>query len=346
MSAAQRTVAVEEHFWIPELRDRYTGPRGISAHTPSRQLDDLGESRLRDMDAAGIDVQVISHMQPGTQIFDADTAIAMARTANDALRNAVEAHPTRFAGFAELPTVDPAAAAEELERSVVRLDFKGALINGLTAGAFLDDRRFWPIFERAQALDVPLYLHPGIPHPAVTAAYYSDHRRDDFPFLSVAWGFTAETALQAIRLIVAGVFDAYPRLKIILGHLGETLPFTLWRCNWIIEHVGGRSGFADAFREHFYLTTSGNFQQSALACAIAELGVERIMFAVDYPYNSSAEGVAFVRAAPIGDADKAKILHGNADGLLRLNAGAGQTDLRESEGVRGSDATSSPSLRA
>jgi 2,3-dihydroxybenzoate decarboxylase len=314
----QRIVAIEEHFWIPELRDRYSGARGISAHTPARQLDDLGEIRLRDMDAAGIDMQVISHMQPGTQIFDAETAVALARKANDALYAATRAHPGRFAGFAELPTADPDAAAEEIERTVTRHDFKGALINGLTAGAFLDEKRFWCIFERAQALDVPIYFHPGIPHPAVTQAYYSDYRRGDFPFLSVAWGFTAETAIQAIRLIVSGVFDAYPRLKIILGHLGETIPFTLWRCDWIIQHVGGRSAFADAFREHFYLTTSGNFQHSALACCISELGIDRIMFAVDYPYNSNVEGVAFVRTAPISEADRAKIFHRNADRLLRL----------------------------
>ena len=320
MPGKSRVVAIEEHFWIPELRDRYSGPRGISAHTPARQLDDLGELRLRDMDAAGIDVQVISHMQPGTQIFDPATAVAMARKANDALYAATSRHPARFAGFAELPTVDPDAAAAELERVVTRYDFKGALINGLTGGAFLDQKRFWCIFERAQALDVPIYLHPGIPHSAVTEAYYSDHRRGDFPFLSVAWGFTAETAVHAIRLVVSGVFDAYPRLKIILGHLGETIPFTLWRCDWILQHVGGRSGFAEAFREHFYLTTSGNFQKSALACCIAELGVDRIMFAVDYPYNANAEGVAFIKTASLSDADKEKILHGNADRLLRLSA--------------------------
>ena len=320
MPEKQRIVAIEEHFWIPELRDRYSGPRGISAHTPARQLDDLGEVRLRDMDAAGIDMQVISHMQPGTQIFDTDTAIGMARKANDALYAAIYDHPTRFAGFAEQPTVDPRAAADELERAVTQLSFKGALINGLTAGAFLDEKRFWCIFERAEGLDVPLYFHPGIPHAAVTQAYYSDYRRGDFPYLTVAWGFTAETALQAIRLVVSGVFDAYPRLKIILGHLGETIPFTLWRCDWLLRHVGGRSAFADTFREHFYLTTSGSFQHSALACCIAELGIDRIMFAVDYPYNSSAEGVAFVHAAAISDADKAKIFHGNADRLLRLAA--------------------------
>ena len=319
MPAKPRIVAIEEHYWIPELRDRYAGPRGISAHTPARQLDDLGTIRLADMDAAGIDMQVISHMQPGTQIFDAETAVAMARKANDALAAAIRNYPTRFAGFAELPTVEPKAAADELERTVTRHNFKGALVNGLTAGAFLDDKRFWSIFERAQALDVPIYFHPSIPHGAVTDAYYADYRRGEFPYLSVAWGFTAETALQAIRLVVSGVFDAYPRLKVILGHLGETIPFTLWRLDWILQHVGGKSAFADTFREHFYLTTSGNFQPSALTCCIAELGIDRIMFAVDYPYNANAEGVAFVEAAPISDADKAKILHGNADRLLRLS---------------------------
>jgi predicted TIM-barrel fold metal-dependent hydrolase len=318
MPAKERIVAIEEHFWIPELRDRYSGPRGISAHTPARQLDDLGEIRLRDMDDAGIDVQVISHMQPGTQTFDAESAVALARKANDALHAAILAHPTRFAGFAELPTAGPKAAADELERAVTQLDFKGALVNGLTGGAFLDEKRFWCIFERAQALDVPIYIHPGIPHPGVSEAYYSDHRRGDFPFLGVAWGFTAETALHAIRLVVSGLFDAYPRLKVILGHFGETIPFTLWRCDWILRNVGGKPGFADTFREHFYLTTSGSFQDSALACCIAELGADRIMFAVDYPFNSNAEGVGFVRAAPISDVDKAKIFHGNADRLLRL----------------------------
>jgi 2,3-dihydroxybenzoate decarboxylase len=203
---------------------------------------------------------------------------------------------------------------------VTRYDFRGALINGLTAGSFLDKKKFWCIFERAQALDVPIYLHPGIPHTAVTDAYYSDYRRGEFPFLSVAWGFTAETAIHAIRLVVSGVFDTFPRLKVILGHLGEAIPFTLWRCDWIIQHVGGRRAFADTFREHFYLTTSGNFQQSALTCCITELGIDRIMFAVDYPYNDSAEAVAFVRSAPISEGEKEKILHANADRLLRLPA--------------------------
>jgi predicted TIM-barrel fold metal-dependent hydrolase len=314
----QRIVAVEEHFWIPELRDLYSGPRGISAHTPSQQLDDLGERRLADMDKAGVTMQVISHMQPGTQIFDGPTATALARKANDALYNAISAHPHRFAGFAELPTVDPEAAADELERTVAQYGFKGALINGLTQGQFLDEPRFWCIFERAEALGVPLYLHPSIPQADVIKTYYAGHLRDSFPYLSVAWGFTAETAIHAIRLVVGGVFDRFPKLQIILGHLGETLPFTLWRCDWLLRNVGGQSEFADAFRKHFYLTTSGSFQNSALACSIAEMGVDRIMFAVDYPYNDSTEAVQFIRSAALGKAEKQKIFHANADRLLRL----------------------------
>lgn len=329
--AKTRIVAIEEHFWIPELRDRFIGPGGFPAHTPARHLDDVGEIRLAEMDAAGIDMQVISH-QPGTQMLDAETAISFARKANDRLAAAIRAHPRRFAGFAELPTVDPKAAAAELERAVMQHSFKGALISGLTAGAFLDEKRFWCIFERAQDLDVPIYLHPGMPHSAAAAVYYSDYRRGDFPFLSIAWGFTAETALHAIRLVVSGVFDSFPRLKIILGHLGETIPFTLWRCDSLLEYIGGKSGFADAFREHFYLTTSGNFQQSALACAITELGIDRILFAVDYPYNSSVEGVAFVGAAPISAADKAKIFSGNAERLLGLSA-TGEPEHRDGTAV-------------
>ena len=312
-------IAIEEHFWIPELRDRFIGPRGIPLHTPTQQLDDLAELRLAEMDLAGVDMQIISH-QPGTQMLDAETAVSLARKANDRLAAAICAHPQRFAGFAELPTPDPYAAAVELERTVTQYNFKGALISGHTGGVFLDDKRFRCIFERAQALDVPIYLHPGMPHPAASEAYYSDYRHGDFPFLSVAWGFTAETALHAIRLVIGGVFEDFPRLKIILGHLGETIPFTLWRCDWILEHVGGKFDFASAFREHFYVTTSGNFQHSALMCAIAELGIDRIMFAVDYPYNSSAEGIAFLRAASISEADKAKIFSGNAEQLFGLSA--------------------------
>jgi predicted TIM-barrel fold metal-dependent hydrolase len=318
MAEKSKIIAIEEHFWIPKLRDRYTGYARVSPHHPTKELDDLGELRLAHMDEAGIDFQIISHMQPGTQLMDAESAVMLAREANDTLYQAMRAHPTRFGGFAELPTPDPKAAAAELERTVVRYGFKGALINGLTHGAFIDDRKFWGILERAQALDVPIYLHPAVPHPAVTSAYYEDYKPNGFPVAAVLWGFMAETGLQAIRLIQSGAFDKYPKLKFILGHLGESIPFMLWRCNWLYKNVGGASGFADAFREHFYLTTSGNFSNSALACSLAELGSDKIMFAVDWPFNSNVEGVNFVNAAPISNADRQRIFHRNAARLFGI----------------------------
>jgi len=171
------------------------------------------------MDEAGIDLQVLSHTMPGLQKLDAETAVPLARRANDRLNEAVRAHPDRFAAFAALPTANPKAAADELERTVGRLGFKGAMVNGLTNGVFLDDKRFWPIFERAQVLDVPLYMHPAIPHPAVIEAYYNDNVEKHPGILRAGRGFTVETATQGIRLVLSGVFDAHPRLKII-GHLG------------------------------------------------------------------------------------------------------------------------------
>src|SRR6266478_3940309 len=164
------------------------------------------------MDEAGIDVQVISHGAPSTQRLDPETAVRLARNANDRLAQAIAAHPDRFAGFAALPTPDPKAAADELERTVTRLAFKGAMVHGLTNGLFLDDKRFWPIFERAQALDVPLYVHPAVPHPAVVDAHYKDYVKEYPGLLTAAWGFTVETATQGIRLVLSGVFEACPRL--------------------------------------------------------------------------------------------------------------------------------------
>lgn len=313
-----RIISIEEHFWIADLRDRYTGYTRVSPHHPTKALNDLGDLRLQQMDEAGIDFQIVSHMQPGTQTMDADSAVTLARRANDTLYEAVRAHPTRFGGFAEIPTPDPKAAADELERTVTKYGFKGALVNGLTGTTFLDDKRFWSLFERAQALDVPIYLHPAIPHPAVMNAYYAEYNPNGFPAGAVLWGFMAETGLQAVRLIQSGVFERYPRLKFILGHLGEAIPFMLWRCDWLYRNVFGQSGFADAFREHFYVTTSGNFSQSALTCTLAELGGHRVMFAVDWPFNSNVEAVSFLNEAPIGDDDRQRIFHGNAERLFGL----------------------------
>ncbi|MGZ3352137.1 MAG: amidohydrolase family protein [Xanthobacteraceae bacterium] len=219
-----RIIALEEHFWTPELIALRRTVDQVNPKSVER-LGDLGALRLREMDAADIDIQVLSEAEPGVQNLSPEQAVPLARISNDLLFEAVKRNPTRFAGFATLPTPDPAAAARELERTVKELRFCGAMVHGSTRGHFLDERQFWPIFESAQALDVPIYLHPCTPQPAVFDAYYKD-----YPQLGrAALGFGIEMAVQAARLIVSGAFDEFPRLKIILGHLGETLPFVLWR---------------------------------------------------------------------------------------------------------------------
>src|SRR6476660_1093352 len=241
-------IALEEHYYDPEVKQHARGMDAVAVPAVVQRLDDLGELRLREMDEAGIDLQVLSHSMPGLQKLDAETAVPLARRANDRLNEAVRAHPDRFAAFAALPTADPKAAADELERTVVKLGFKGAMVNGLTSGVFLDDKRFWPICERAEALDVPLYMHPAIPHPAVIEAYYKDYVEKHPSLLRAAWGFTVETATQGLRLVLSGLFDAYPGLKIILGHMGEGLPFYLWRINMGLARDGkGGKSFRDTF---------------------------------------------------------------------------------------------------
>ena len=239
------------------------------------------------------------HGAPSTQKLDAETGIRVAKAANDRLRATCDAHPGRLAGFAALPTADPKAAADELERAVDKLGFAGAMIHGLTGGEiFFDDKRFWPIYERAEALDVPLYIHPGIPHQAVIEAYLKDYI-DQYPgFLNAGWGFTIETATAGIRIVLSGVLDKYPGTQIILGHLGETLPFLMWRIDLALNRPGNRGvAFRDAFCVHFHVTTSGFFSDPALNLCIQELGADRILFAVDYPFVPMAPGPKWMEAA-------------------------------------------------
>jgi 2,3-dihydroxybenzoate decarboxylase len=306
-----KVIALEEHFTSPKLR----ALRGEKDTPVQRRLDDLGELRIREMDEAGIDLQVISENNPATQNLDAETAVVLARESNDLLHEAVRAHPTRFAGFATLPTPDPKAAADELERAVTKLNFKGAMIMGLTHGRFMDDKRFRPIFERAVALDVPVYIHPTPPVKAVMDAYFTE-----YPVLAFApLGFTLETLTHTARLVVSGLFDEFPTLKIIVGHLGETAPFLLWRISDILnERMPREKTFADYYREHFWLTTSGTFSDAALTCSISEMGVGRIMFSVDWPFQRNVPGRKWLDAAPVSDHDRALIFGGNAAHLLKL----------------------------
>jgi len=315
-----KVIALEEHYLDPEVARHFKdgGPEARDAALLER-LHDVGELRIREMDAAGIDMQVLSHSAPATQRFDADAAPAIARAANDRLRERVRASNGRLEAFAALPTAKPRAAADELERAVTRLGFKGAMIHGLTNGHFIDERQFWPIFERAQALDVPIYIHPALPHPAVVEAYYRDYLQEFPGLLTAAWGFTVETATQGIRLVLSGVFDQYPGLKIIMGHLGESLPFSLWRIDMALGRQGNRtSAFRDTFRSHFWITTSGNFSTPALLCCVMEMGADRILFSVDYPFVPNPPGVQWMEHVPLGPEDREKILSGNAKRLLKL----------------------------
>jgi predicted TIM-barrel fold metal-dependent hydrolase len=312
-------IALEEHYWDRELSAQFVGGEGVRDPKMLERLYDLGELRLKEMDEAGIDMQVISHGAPSAQKLSGPDAVALTRRVNDRLHAAVSANPKRFAAFAALPTSDPKAAADELERTT-KLGFKGAMIHGLANGVFLDDKRFWPIYERAQALDVPLYFHPSVPLPAVMDAYYKDYAQDFPMVVRAAWGYTVETATHAIRLVLSGVFDAYPRLKVVLGHLGETLPFLVWRVDQALARPGAAKpmSFRDLFCGHFYITTSGNFSNPALLCCIMEMGIDRVMFAVDWPFVANKPGVQWVDTMPLCDEDKVKILSGNAKRLLRL----------------------------
>jgi len=217
-------IALEEHYWDADVAKTFGSGEARSPELRQR-LDDLGALRIREMDEAGIDVQVISHGAPSTQRLDAATAVPLAKRANDRLHEALRAHPDRFAGFAALPTADPKAAADELERTVAKLGFKGAMVHGPTNGVFFDDRRFWPIFERAQALDVPLYIHPSSPVAAVVEAYYKDYLKDFPQLLTAAWGYTVETATHGIRMILSGAFE---------GRQAQHLPRHLLRA--LLDH--------------------------------------------------------------------------------------------------------------
>ena len=284
------------------------------------RLYDYSNLRIQEMDEAGVDIQVLSHGAPSTQRLDADVAPAIAAEANDNLKEIIAMHPTRFGGFAALPTADPKAAADELERAVDKLGLCGAMIHGLSNGEFVDLPKYWPIYERAQALDVPIYLHPGKPHPAVQEVYYKDYAEKYPNLVSSAWGYTVETATQGIRMVLSGVFDKYPDLKMILGHLGESIPFSLWRIDQSLsraENVGGLA-FRDTFSEHFWITTSGNFSDPAMLCCIQEMGVERIIFSIDYPFVDNPPGTEWMERLSLSRDDKKKILNENVRKILKV----------------------------
>jgi len=325
-----RIVALEEHFTVPDLV-RQIDPahiirRGFPPPStpwgPVDKLSDTGPARLQDMDAAGITMQVLSVSGPGADLLPPNEAPALARTFNDALAGIVAAHPDRYAGFAHLPMTAPDAAADELERTMTQLGFRGALINGVTDDRFLDDPRFAPILARAEALDAPLYLHPGIPPEPVRKAYY-DGLPDPLSFmLSIAgWGWHAEIAVHVLRMVLSGTLDRYPRLQLIIGHMGEGLPAMLARCDQVLGAATPRflrRSVSQTILDQVHVTTSGFFTLPPFEVLLHTFGADRIMFSVDYPFSANATGRAFLDSLPVSPADREKIAHGNADRLLKL----------------------------
>jgi predicted TIM-barrel fold metal-dependent hydrolase len=312
-------IAIEEHYADPAIMARGNGGGGGRPAALSTRLNDLGQLRLKEMDEAGIDMQVISHAPSPLQQLEPRESTQLATQANDRLHDAVDRNPERFAAFASLPTADPQAAADELERTVTRLAFKGAMIHGRTRDEFHDLQKYWPIYARAEQLDVPIYIHPGPPHPGMVQAYYADYLAE-FPSLSsAAWGFTIDTANQVLRLILSGLFDEHPTLKLIVGHLGEGMPFLVDRIDEALKRPGNKPvNFKDAFGKHFYITTSGHFSTPALLCTLLEVGIDRVLFSVDWPYVENLPGMQWMQTLPLSAEDKEKMFNGNARRLLKI----------------------------
>src|SRR5215470_12069410 len=325
----QGKIALEEHFAIePTLGDS----RVFGSHVwkdLSHRLLDIQETRLGEMDKHGIEMMILSLNAPAIQaIHDTKTAVAVARQANDVLANEVRKRPSRFAGFAALPMQDPDAATAELTRCVKELGFVGALVNGFSQigtpdnVTYYDLPQYRPFWHSVEGLDVPFYLHPRNPLPSWTKLYEGHNW-----LLGPNWAFAAETAVHALRLIGSGVFDECPRLKIVLGHIGEGLPVYLWRIDnrngWMKapHKYAAKHGVAHYFREHFHLTTSGNFDTPALVNAMAVMGADRLMFSVDWPFEDVGEGAQWFDGAAINEADRLKIGRDNAIKLFGLRLG-------------------------
>ena len=322
----QGKIALEEHFAIPAtLADSQV----FGAHVWDElgpRLTDFQDKRLRLMDAAGVEIMIASLNAPAVQaIWDVPRAVRVAHEANDVLAAEIAKRPDRFRGFAALPMQDPEAAAQELTRCVAELGFVGALVNGFSqAGSansalYYDLPQYRPFWATVAALDVPFYLHPRNPLPGAIPAYEGHNW-----LMGPNWAFHAETAVHALRLIGSGLFDEYPTLQIILGHLGEGIPAYLWRIDhrndWMKERhkYAAKKWVADYIRENFVLTTSGNFSTSALNQAIAEVGVERVLWSADYPFETMNDAAEWIDAAPISEADRAMIARTNALTLFRL----------------------------
>jgi predicted TIM-barrel fold metal-dependent hydrolase len=322
-----RTITLEEHYMSPTFAKgpgagvlRMVESMGMT-RVPER-ITDVGAGRIAEMDAAGIDVQVLSLNAPGVEQLEPADAVAIARAENDYLADAVRRRPDRFAGFAVLPTPQPEAAATELDRAVREYGFKGAMIFGHIRGRYLDDPFFRPILQQASTLQVPIYLHPAPPPKPVIDASYGGFAPDLTRVLATAaWGWHIETAVHVLRLIAGGVFDRFPRLQIVIGHDGEGLPFMLPRLDASLPAALTKLARrpSEYLRENVYYTLSGWTYPATFLNLLLEVGADRIMFSADYPFLSMSEARAFLDRLPVSPADKERIAHGNAERLLRMS---------------------------
>ncbi|MGI9523169.1 MAG: amidohydrolase family protein [Hyphomicrobiaceae bacterium] len=315
-------IALEEHFMHPDFVDYWSKTASnISPDLFGRAreaLEDFGERRIASMDSIGIEKSVLSLAGPGVQAeIETGKAVRMAKVCNDYLFEQIAKNPKRFGGFAHLALQDPTAAADELERCVSDLGFSGALINGQTNGAYLDDDRFSVLWERASDLTAPIYLHPNNP-PDVPYMYHNHPE-----LWGPVWSWTVETGNHALRILFAGVFDRFPKAKLILGHMGETLPFQLWRldCRWEISNRGSKTlskNPSEYFRNNVWCTTAGVCSDEPLRCTIDAMSADRVMFSVDYPFESSTTAGQWIDQAPLSSIEREKVCHENARALLRL----------------------------
>ncbi len=331
-----RVVTIEEHYSVPELARRVDQDtitrRGYGPRTPPKSgpsplslLPDLGDARLKAMDEAGVTMQVLSNSGPGPELLSGQAGIDMARALNDHVAAAIARHPDRFDGFAALPLQSPDAAAAELKRAAKDLHLVGAMVNGTTDGRFLDHPSYDGILTVATELDVPIYIHPHIPPQAVRKAYFSELPPGAARVLETAgWGWHSETAVHVLRMVIAGTFDRHPKLKVIIGHMGEMLPMMLARAEKVfaadIDHL--KRTVPRTILDQVWITTSGIFDEPSFLVALLTFGIDRIMFSIDYPFSANALGREFLDRISLAPADMAKLTHGNADALLKLKVAA------------------------
>ena len=327
-----RIVAIEEHFSVPAMQSRISKEaliaRGIPQGKPPPAvargdlLREVGQPRIDDMDAAGITVQVLSAGGAGAELLPPAEGPAYARDMNDILGRIVVEHPGRYYGFAHLPMTAPEAAADELERCIREHRFVGGIVNGITEGLFLDDPSFEPLLARFEALDVPLYVHPALPPEPVRKAYY-DRLPGDSSYLlgQSGWGWHQETAIHILRMVLSGAFDRHPKLRVIIGHMGEGLPAMLARCDQVFADEARNRltrTVSKSITDQVWVTTSGFFTLEPLLPLLMTFGADRVLFSVDYPFSPNQRGRDFLDALPVSPEDLEKIAHGNADRLLRL----------------------------